>query len=508
MAETRRAALPSFRAREGASLHSRTRADARGRPRLRGRVRRRGFRRAAASPAGAACRTGRRPLGCALQSRAARRGFGCRRGLRRRVGAAARAGVFRRARPMCASMPSTSKLSIEAAGRELRYAWFDSTRRGAAIRCGRDGAHPRRSGRNRAAEVSARRRHSRAGGNLSKISRFGTATRFASFARCWGSRAQEVEAYLTSLGQSWREDESNLDHRFARNRVRHELAAAAGARIQPQHPAGAERRGRAVASGGGVLAGPGGAGTGAHCRRPRSNQIPRGLKPACEVQVFGTAEAVPLQSPVLPDWLNFASCHWPAAPGASRFRRNRRSGPRLRARGQRCCAAPPASVEDRASRRMAGGAPGRVPANCVRPRPAQHPSGYECTLPIPAKCTSQRSGFTMRAVIVPGSAGRGVRRTDSLLSAARLGPELTVRNWRPGDRFWPLHTGSEEKLKRLFAEKHIPAEQRASWPVVLSGDQIVWVRGFPVAQGVRLGRQRRRESDRERLSRVSAPFPA
>ena len=33
----------------------------------------------------------------------------------------------------------------------------------------------------------------------------------------------EVEAYLTSLGQSWREDESNLDHRFARNRVRHAL---------------------------------------------------------------------------------------------------------------------------------------------------------------------------------------------------------------------------------------------------------------------------------------------
>ena len=34
---------------------------------------------------------------------------------------------------------------------------------------------------------------------------------------------EEVEQYLTALGQAWREDESNLDHRFARNRVRHEL---------------------------------------------------------------------------------------------------------------------------------------------------------------------------------------------------------------------------------------------------------------------------------------------
>ena len=33
----------------------------------------------------------------------------------------------------------------------------------------------------------------------------------------------EVETYLESLGQDWREDESNLDRHFLRNRVRHEL---------------------------------------------------------------------------------------------------------------------------------------------------------------------------------------------------------------------------------------------------------------------------------------------
>ena len=33
----------------------------------------------------------------------------------------------------------------------------------------------------------------------------------------------DVEAYLASIDQPWREDESNLDHRFRRNRVRHEL---------------------------------------------------------------------------------------------------------------------------------------------------------------------------------------------------------------------------------------------------------------------------------------------
>jgi len=38
-----------------------------------------------------------------------------------------------------------------------------------------------------------------------------------------GVTREEVEKYLAALGQTWREDESNLDHRFARNRVRHEL---------------------------------------------------------------------------------------------------------------------------------------------------------------------------------------------------------------------------------------------------------------------------------------------
>ena len=44
----------------------------------------------------------------------------------------------------------------------------------------------------------------------------------------------EVEAYLTSLGQSWRVDESNLDLRFTRNRIRHELLPLLAEDFNPQ----------------------------------------------------------------------------------------------------------------------------------------------------------------------------------------------------------------------------------------------------------------------------------
>jgi tRNA(Ile)-lysidine synthase len=38
-----------------------------------------------------------------------------------------------------------------------------------------------------------------------------------------GFRRHEIEEYLKSIGQSWREDESNADPQHTRNRIRHEL---------------------------------------------------------------------------------------------------------------------------------------------------------------------------------------------------------------------------------------------------------------------------------------------
>jgi tRNA(Ile)-lysidine synthase len=109
-------------------------------------------------------------------------------------------------------------------------------------------------------------------------------------------------------------------------------------------------------------------------------------------------------------------------------------------------------------------------------------SGYQYTLPVPGEVRIAELGLTLRSVPVPQAFASEAGPPDTLLSAELLGPELIVRNWRPGDRFWPLHSKSEEKLKRLFAEQHIPAEQRPSWPLVLCDSQIVWVRGFPVAR--------------------------
>jgi tRNA(Ile)-lysidine synthase len=69
---------------------------------------------------------------------------------------------------------------------------------------------------------------------------------------------------------------------------------------------------------------------------------------------------------------------------------------------------------------------------------------------------------------------------------------LRVRTWRAGDRMVPTgeQDGGARRVKRLFREAGIEAGIRSGWPVVLSGDEIVWVPGVRrgIAATVRSGR--------------------
>jgi tRNA(Ile)-lysidine synthase len=99
---------------------------------------------------------------------------------------------------------------------------------------------------------------------------------------------------------------------------------------------------------------------------------------------------------------------------------------------------------------------------------------YGYALPLPGRVVVPELYAAIEAV---AATPNGI---DDLLDPKLLGEELVVRNWRPGDRFWPAHTKGPKKIKELLQDKHVPEWQRHSWPVVLSGDEIVWVRGFPL----------------------------
>jgi len=83
------------------------------------------------------------------------------------------------------------------------------------------------------------------------------------------------------------------------------------------------------------------------------------------------------------------------------------------------------------------------------------------------------------------------RASHDALDARRLRPPLLLRNWRPGDVFCPRGRRQARKLKQLLREARVPAGNRALWPVVESGGDLVWVRGLPPAAACAADRKTR-----------------
>ena len=88
--------------------------------------------------------------------------------------------------------------------------------------------------------------------------------------------------------------------------------------------------------------------------------------------------------------------------------------------------------------------------------------------------------FRLRVIDWP-STGEENNNREMVLDLERLRTPLVLRSWRPGDRLRPSGHQNAHKLKRLLNEKHISRWEREGWPVLASGEVLVWARGFPVA---------------------------
>ena len=89
--------------------------------------------------------------------------------------------------------------------------------------------------------------------------------------------------------------------------------------------------------------------------------------------------------------------------------------------------------------------------------------------------------FRLRVIDWPSTREEN-NKQEMVLDRERLRSPLVLRNWRPGDRLRPSGHQNAQKLKRLLNEKHISRWEREGWPVLTSGEALVWARGFPVAK--------------------------
>jgi len=301
------------------------------------------------------------------------------------------------------------------------------------------------------------------------------------------TRRRNVESYLVSLGQPWREDSSNRDLRHTRNRVRKLLIPLLESDFNPEITE----------------------------RLADFAEIARDEEEFWEREVHQHLAANSLQINVLqslplalrrrairalvPEELALEFRHVEAmlevaeAGDGSPASCNLPAGWTFRRDGGSVAFEPPQSPE--------GAAKGSREAILTGLSPALR---HGIPLPVPGRVAdpgSQRGFEAVRIVLASPPAGYN---PEHLYAPHALPSELTIRTWQFGDRFWPAHTKAPKKLKELFQQKKIAAELRPAWPVMVipthvvrsnasvggdsgSGEEVVWVQGFAAPAHLRPG---------------------
>lgn len=65
-------------------------------------------------------------------------------------------------------------------------------------------------------------------------------------------------------------------------------------------------------------------------------------------------------------------------------------------------------------------------------------------------------------------------------------PEIVMRSLLPGEKFRPLGAPGEKAVRRIFIDKKIPEEERNRLPVFADGTGIAWIPGLPPAERFRI----------------------
>jgi tRNA(Ile)-lysidine synthase len=73
---------------------------------------------------------------------------------------------------------------------------------------------------------------------------------------------------------------------------------------------------------------------------------------------------------------------------------------------------------------------------------------------------------------------------DIVIDADKIEGILTVRTWLPGDRIVPLGMSESKKLQDIFIDRKIPKSDRSKTLVVADEEKILWVAGVVISQEV------------------------
>jgi tRNA(Ile)-lysidine synthase len=112
----------------------------------------------------------------------------------------------------------------------------------------------------------------------------------------------------------------------------------------------------------------------------------------------------------------------------------------------------------------------------ITSRPVQRLGTY--TLNPPGTVLLKESGHIIEARIEPAIEKRPSGKNEIILDADRMTFPLVIRARKDGDYFYPLGFGKRKKIHDFFIDEKVPRDERDTVPIVVSGDDIVWVAGY------------------------------
>jgi tRNA(Ile)-lysidine synthase len=256
----------------------------------------------------------------------------------------------------------------------------------------------------------------------------------------------DVVAYLQQLGQSWREDSTNAELIYARNRIRHELLP----QLESWNP------------------------------RLREH-LAQMAELARDEEAWGQAQAVQLAQQIL-------------LPGRATRGGGRTGGEDLCVETARL-AEQPVALQRRLLRLAAerlGASLDFASTEDLRALALQGRAGQKRELAqglraertnrelrlglAPQQATAAAEAPTEYRETIPGeivAPAYGIR----LSVQAAAGGQALLRNWRPGDRVRLRYSSAPRKVKEVLERLRVSGSDRHIWPVLEIEGRIVWMRG-------------------------------
>jgi tRNA(Ile)-lysidine synthase len=99
-------------------------------------------------------------------------------------------------------------------------------------------------------------------------------------------------------------------------------------------------------------------------------------------------------------------------------------------------------------------------------------------LDVPGEVVLKESKAVIKTFLEEGNDTFVDGKTMIVLDAEKTGTSLAIRPRMRGDFFYPIGFGKKKKIQDFFVDQKIPRDERDRVPLVLSGDDIIWVVGY------------------------------